>query len=61
MSHRAHPGAAASLREGMEETLTVTRLAIAAGEMIVGPQRHLGLAVDLPGTSLFDGESWVVG
>ena len=23
---RAHPGAAASLREGMEETLTVTRL-----------------------------------
>jgi putative transposase len=26
---RAHPGAAASLREGMEETLTVTRLGIA--------------------------------
>ncbi len=25
---RAHPGAAAALREGMEETLTVTRLAI---------------------------------
>ncbi len=25
---RAHPGAAASLREGMEETLTVTRLGI---------------------------------
>ena len=26
--HRAHPGAAASLREGLEETLTVTRLGI---------------------------------
>jgi putative transposase len=25
---RAHPGAAAPLREGMEETLTVTRLGI---------------------------------
>jgi hypothetical protein len=26
--HRSHPGAAASLREGIEETLTVTRLAV---------------------------------
>lgn len=28
---RAHPGAAASLREGLDETLTVLRLGVAVG------------------------------
>jgi putative transposase len=35
---RTHPGAAASLREGMQETLTVTRLGGAAGSSARWPR-----------------------
>jgi len=33
---RSHPGAAASLTEGMDETLTITRLCIAPARWIHG-------------------------
>ena len=36
---RSHPGAAASLREGMEETLTVTRLGVAGASSARSPRR----------------------